>query len=198
MADDPRPIHLPSPAIEARCNDDRGCAVTEDGRLFCFEAERSAAGCTADFQEVPGINDASAVSLTMDEVCVLHRDGSVDCVKSEAGSLRPDLRALTKVEGLSGIVQLQSSRIATCGLAVSGQLSCWGLSECGSLGLSEGCGFTQVPAPIAVQQDIQTRLFGLADGLSCALDASDHVWCWGYSNWNGVAEGSPLPRRIEF
>lgn len=194
---DPRAVRLPSPAVAVTCVDDGGCAVTEDGRLFCLDVDRSNF-CAGDFQEVPGVNDAAGVTLTMDETCVLHRDGTVSCARTTPGLLRPDLGALGKVDGLSGVVELSSSRIGTCGLSRSGTLKCWGTSQCGSFGISEGCGFTEVPAPIAVQQDIETRRFGMSDGLTCSLDASGDVWCWGFSDWNGTAQGGPLARRIQF
>lgn len=75
---------------------------------------------------------------------------------------------------------------------------CWGTSQSGALGVSENCGSTAVTAPIAVQQDIETRLFGMADGYTCSLDAAGDVWCWGLSAWIGSAQGSPIPRRIRF
>jgi len=196
---DPSPIRLPSRAVQVECEDNGGCAVTEDGRLFCFEVERLPDTCTAEFEEVRGVGDATAVSLTMDDLCVLHRDGTVSCAKTN-WTLGNDaaIDALKPVPNLGGVVQMHSSRIATCGLVQSGELRCWGLSECGSLGISEDCGFTMVSSPITVQSAIDTRLFGMSDSLTCSLDASDEVWCWGLSGWDGEAKGSPLPRRIVF
>lgn len=195
---EPRPIQLESPAVEVRCADEGCCAATEDGRLFCFAGNRTDA-CEVQFTEVPGIEDAVGVSMTMEGACVLHANGKVSC---SSGMLDPVtfLPDLTHFEAMaaSNIVQLRSSRVATCGLTQSGALLCWGISQCGALGISENCGSTVVASPIAVQQDIETRLFGMQDGYTCSLDANDDVWCWGLSAWVGTAKGSPIPRRIEF
>ncbi len=194
---DPRPIQLPSPAVEARCGDRGCCAATQDGRLFCFNGSTEH-GCDVSFEEAPGIHDAVGVSMTMEGVCVLHEDGTVSCTNElDLDTWFPDLTAFERVD-ISDVVQLRSSRVATCGLTRSGSLHCWGLSQCGALGISEGCGSTYVNAPIVVQQDIQTRLFGMDDGYTCSLDANDDVWCWGFSAWTGTAQGSPTPRLIRF
>jgi alpha-tubulin suppressor-like RCC1 family protein len=185
--------------VQVKCEDNAGCAVTEDGRLFCYDVQRLGSGCRADFQEVPDVADATSVSMSMDEICVLHRDGTVSCAKlGWAPSGESQRGEFGTVPGLGGVVQLRSSRIATCGLLQSGELRCWGLSGCGSLGISEGCEFTEVSTPISVQHGLETRLFGMQDGLTCSLDANDDVWCWGLSGWDGEAKGSPVPRRIVF
>jgi hypothetical protein len=195
---DPRPIQLPSPAIQVRCADRGCCAATQDGRLFCY-AGNPLVACEVAFEEVPGIEDAVGVSMTMEGACVLHADGNVSCTSGRLNPVThlPDLTDFDAV-GISDVVQLRSSRVATCGLTRSGMLLCWGISQCGSLGISEGCGSTGVTAPLAVQQDIQTRLFGMSDGYTCSLDTNDDIWCWGLSAWTGSAQGSPIPRRIEF
>ena len=187
------PLQLPSPATQLKCTGDLGCAVTADGRLFCFDGGGSPNCQTA--QAVAGIDDALEVAITMEQLCVLHRGGTVSCApldatSSQIGNFDPPL--------LSGAIQLQSSRIATCALEQSGQLKCWGLSECGSLGIAENCGFTLVSAPLTVQSSIETRRFGMSDGLTCSEDASGDVWRWGFSGWNGQAEGNPTARRIAF
>jgi hypothetical protein len=195
---DPRPIELPSPAVEVRCADRGCCAAVEDGRLFCF-AGNPRGTCDVSFEQVPGIDDAVGVSMTMEGACVLHASGEVSCSSGrlDPDTFLPDLATFAPV-GVSNIVQLRSSRVATCGLTRSGALLCWGTSQCGALGIAENCGSTNVAAPIVVQQDIATRLFGLGDGYACSLDAAGDVWCWGFSAWTGSAQGSPIPRRIQF
>lgn len=194
---DPRPIRLPSPAVQVHCGFPNSCAVTEDGHLYCAPGG-SLEDCHSAFQEVPGVVDAVSVGVTMSETCVLHQDGTVSCAPIPERGLFPDFTKLTPMANLSGVVQLRSSRIGTCSLGAGGTLKCWGTSQCGAFGLAEGCGSTEVPAPIAVQQELQNRVFGLMDGLTCSLDARGDVWCWGLLGWNGSAKGSPLARRIQF
>jgi hypothetical protein len=190
------PVELPSPAVQVDCPQETigGCAVTADGRLFCFGSELNP-GCQ-QLQPVAGIDDAIGVAVTMEQVCVLHRGGRVSCATlGTFGAIGVFAAPLTEVKAA---VELRSSRVATCALEQSGQLKCWGLSQCGALGIAEDCENTNVPTPIVVHQEIETQRFGMSDSLLCSEDAAGQVWCWGFSDWDGQARGNPLARRILF
>jgi hypothetical protein len=188
-------LDLPSPAVQVDYKDSHGCAVTEDGRLFCFgsnlsgESGQLESDCVRTPTAVPGIDDAVEVALGMSHTCVRRTRGTVTCFGDSP---------VADVPGLSGVVHIEASRIATCALESSGTLKCWGTSLCGALGISEECGSTQVPAPIAVQAQLDVSAFGMADGLTCAVVDGDYITCWGFSDWDSEARGSPVPRRIVF
>jgi hypothetical protein len=188
-------MELPSPAVQVDYKDSHGCAVTKDGRLFCFgsnlsgESGQPESECVPTPTAVPGIDDAVEVALGMSDTCVRRKGGIVTCF-GESG--------FADVPGLSGVVGIEASRIATCALESTGTLKCWGLSLCGSLGISEDCGSTNVPLPITVQQQLDIRAFGMSDGLTCVVADEGQITCWGFSDWDGQARGNPVPRRIVF
>jgi hypothetical protein len=202
-----RNLELPSRAVQVDFSDNHGCAVTEDGRLFCFgsnsEGESGPAedDCVLTPIEVPDIDDARQVALGMAHTCVLRDSGVVTCFgEGDMLGLGPKAprRGSADVSGLRDVVSLESSRIATCALEKTGSLKCWGTSECGSLGISEDCGFTLVSEPTPVQAGMSFEAVGMADGLTCGLTDANELYCWGFSGWDGHAQGSPVPRRIGF
>ena len=197
-------VELPSPAVQVDYNEKHGCAVTADGRLYCFGANHSGQSgqppeseCVFEPTAVPDIEDAVQVALGMEHTCVLRSSDKVTCfghpeVLGDGQAHRVDMR------GLSGVVSLKASRIATCALESTGTLKCWGTSSCGSLGIFEECGSTHVVAPLIVQGALEIQDFGMDDGLVCALTSTQQIKCWGFSGWQGQALGSPVPRRIVF
>jgi len=206
-------LQLPSRAVDLDFEENHGCAVTEDGKLYCFgmnfsgeSGQPRSSSCLGLPTEVPGLDDVEHVALGMEYSCALRRGGVVTCF-GETTSLgngkvpRPaetEPPRMLDVPDLDGVVALKSSRIATCALESTGTLKCWGTSECGSLGISENCESTWVPYPIVVQSALNIRDFGMDDGLTCALTADDSVQCWGFSAWDGQARGNPVPRYIDF
>jgi hypothetical protein len=103
----------------------------------------------------------------------------------------------------------------TCVASTSGQVSCIGLDDFGSLGQADAALDTCTPLPSAVAAGFIPRRPGpcsrtwravkgleatevmtlsAGDGFFCALDAAAHGWCWGVDTHRQTGPTPPAAR----
>ncbi|MFO0601783.1 MAG: hypothetical protein U0324_01355 [Polyangiales bacterium] len=141
--------------------------------------------------------------------CALMSDGTVRCRGSDyaaafgIGIAGHPLEAV-EVPGLSGVVQVVTTRGVTCTRGRDGSVRCWGTNEYGQLGTGhegdEMCSWAPTPTPCRTRP---TRVPGLDDvvGLAaaefavCAIRRDGSVWCWGSATPYLPHGGSPVPVR---
>lgn len=137
---------------------------------------------------VPEPKSAVQVSAQRRHTCVLTANGEIECFGlNEAGRLGD---GTDKNRGTpSRVVFPEGVRIAalstgladhTCAIDAEAHVWCWGLnafSQLGTLDLGNRTEATRVRG-----LDVQITAVVTAEQLTCALDATGAVWCWGNNN----------------
>lgn len=139
--------------------------------------------------------------------CAVSTDGALYCWGEDAdGQLGdgtdggPATATPQLVTGVTeAIDRIASNNRATCFLAISGNLYCWGDNGFGELGI--GVFSDNEPLPTAVVGlGTPVRNVALGGGHACVVDIANQQACWGYNNvkqlGNETASGdqaSPVP-----
>jgi hypothetical protein len=142
------------------------CAVRASGKVVCWQPVSGLADAQpqGELTTVPGVDDATAVSVQFDSACARRASGKVACwgdnVDGDLLSLVPEGEVLTTATDLPGIDALAVSiaNHSTCVIHDGGHVGCF---DMGTL--------TDVPE---LSDAVQLS------GGSCALRASGNVVCW--------------------
>jgi hypothetical protein len=198
--------HLPRPAVQVAYNEQHGCAVLDDGRVFCHGIndygvvdgnptyDISGLHLFVEPVELSGVTDAAQVSVSAETTCVLHRTGRVSCVgaisKPELGEGR--YQSERGELPLQDVTQISSSRWTTCALTAAGEVYCWGSGDCDLVTHVEG---DNSWTPRRVTGFEPAKAFRLADeALLCIIDFDDKVSCrgfrWDYEIGTSVCEST--------
>jgi len=157
--------------------------------------------------DVPGINDAFAVSLGEAHTCVLRADETVTCWgNNDAGQLGNDvvLGSATPmaVANLSGVVGLAAGARHTCAVNQAGIVSCWGAGTDGQLGWTGLLGDHKAPAPVSSLPAAAVEVTA-GDRHTCARLASDRgpetpgrVFCWGNNSKGQLGDNTQAPHPV--
>lgn len=92
-----------------------------------------------------------------------------------------DVTAPVPVSGGHAFAAIACGIQHTCAITLDGSVWCWGLADAN--GLVEAS--TTNPVELTLQLEESTPQFGpfvalsAGNGLSCALDTRQDVWCWG-------------------
>ncbi len=211
-----------SHALESQSGGDAVCVLTANGDVYCWGSNTqgvlgiapSTLANTATPTKIGGLPPASHISVGNDHACALLRDGTMWCWGNNSyGQLgKPptspgtsEFHTPAQVPGTtSGNVSIATRNGSTCLLAGPGVVSCWGLSDRGSLGHVPGtsgdltAGSTYYsPSPIAVDAGTDiTRFNSYEDGV-CTLEPSGTV-CFGNGVFNDVSGNPGPPVHITF
>ena len=182
---------------------DHTCAVTADGRLFCWgDNAASQVGAGASTIPVPleiALQGVTSLALGARHTCAVASGGLYCWGASDRGQLGGATPGPTPspVPGLgSGVTQVAAGVEHTCALQ-SGALLCWGSNDKGQLGTGGGASAT----PQTVALGGVTRL-GLGDRHSCALAvgaSGPALFCWGDNGSGQSGSGSnslPTPTEV--
>lgn len=190
------------------------CAVTKAGEVECWgdnevgELGNGTLVSSATPVKVPGIKDATEVSVGNATVCALTKQGAVWCWgyggDGELGNGAPTMaqKSPVQVTGLeSGVFALSVGGYDACAIkqvgstANQGSVWCWGL---GGLDLVNDTGTGNAPAPVAIPA-LSSGVTAVSVGgySACALKGGG-VLCWGGTDGNGelgngTMNASPTP-----
>lgn len=122
-----------------------GCATTDAGAVRCWDGPALQGSTGGD-----ALTDAVEVTVGALYRCARHADGTVSCWGSNAvGQLGDgtidDAATPQPVEGLSGIVAVETSGYTTCAMSVTGSVWCWGSDDHGQLGQGTSGGIASRP-----------------------------------------------------
>jgi len=184
------------------------CALTRAGAAYCWgfngSGQLGTGNTTASNRPVPvsGGLVFTQLSATYDHTCGVSA-GAVWCwgtnAHGEVGDMMPapGVRVPTRAQLPSDLTMRQVSAgfQATCALATSAQLFCWGDAFVGKLGVGNGIPSQPIADPlIAGETAPPTLIPGLYRSVSirgddgCAITTSNNVACWGDNTWRQLGK----------
>jgi hypothetical protein len=191
--------------------DDRGCAITVDGRLWCWggDAAGEVVGChgghppeASEGSELPGMSatrckprpielpaKATRVWAGSMSTCTTLQDGVLFC----AG--RGWFGASTRHQQVTldvPFIELAFADDHACLLSGEGTVRCLGANDAGQLG--DGTAESRT-ATVAVVGLPKVRALDVSERRSCALDHEGGVWCWGNRGVDSI-EIDRTPARV--
>lgn len=184
--------------IEDRTGILRCTGSNTDGQLGVGDYEDRASGTVV-------AGEYRAVATGDRHTCAIRRDGSMACWGSSSngklgiGTDVGDPNTPRDVETTLSWLDVCAGATHTCALAEDRTLHCWGLNDCGALGLGADRERKLVPTALGLGGGWLEVACGAFH--ACALDAEGEIHCWGGgSNGNlgrGSFEDSGEPRPID-
>jgi alpha-tubulin suppressor-like RCC1 family protein len=188
-------VALAAPIVDVGVSRSAGCAVREDGALFCYGFNDALPrDLEGSFHRVPTVS-AKKVAVGANHVCVVDPRGDVLCAGGGAaievlpGSVVPKAEDIPnptatnwrKVQQVSNAVTVETGPHHTCALTQAGDVFCWGSAHYGRLGPTNKDGTpAKVPGLGTVKE------LSVHDDLTCVLSTDKKVRCFGQT-W--VEEG---------
>jgi hypothetical protein len=198
-------IHAPikGRVIDIGLGDDHGCALVEDGRVYCWGLnDAGQLGRATPRRRSPASGDrallvpglAKLVSLDAGEAhtCGLDEQGTAWCWgANDHGQLGAPLSGHgtpVSVPNMPSLISLQVADTHACGIDHDARVWCWGDDREGQLG--DGPGIVgEGPRVITGLPAITQLASGAAT--SCAIDEHGEVWCWGRNDKRQASTSSP-------
>lgn len=205
---EPAVVALP-PAAGISVGARRACVLTEDGHVACLSLEvRSDLGEWHFGPEgpgapvvVPGIADATQVSVGAAHSCALRAGGAISCwgdnTFGQLGNGTFDSAESPAPVGLGPALAVGAGESATCALTEAG-VYCWGRALHGQLGDGgephEACAVNETcsPSPVLVQGLSTPESVSVGRNGACAVDGDSRVRCWGWPSEVGGHGTSPV------
>ena len=184
-AREPVPIMPAMRVRDVAVGDDHGCALANDGALYCWGYVYN-----IDFDESRPVHIGRIplVALTSGSrhVCAIDASGQAYCWgrnwRGQLGQPRPKSgnQDLIRVAGPVRFRSLSAGDNHTCGVSIDGRAYCWGENGDGQLGTGiVGHDFqpTSIPSPVASP----LRFTAIAAGYehTCAVSSQGGMFCWG-------------------
>ena len=156
---------------------DRTCTVLPSGTVRCWEHEAADGGTD---QSIEGSVEVAQVTVGDELVCLLRRDGKVECQGSRARAY--------ELGALDDVGQLAGGDRHTCAVRHDGSVWCWG--DGAALGRGEG----SRARPAAIAGLPAVRKTSASNEHTCALARQGSVHCWGRAAGGALGDGSNRDR----
>lgn len=171
-------------AVSVQVGPSFGCAVTSEGKLFCFQG-----GSTHEIELLSGIKDAAI----FDQMVIgVKKDGSL-----AAAILTSDARDVVPVAvpRLRDVVAVSAGIEHACALQSSGSVVCWGDPRyTGTWVDVEGIGVERyrllASRAVKVQGLEDAVQLAVGDTHTCAVTRMKGLRCWGLNWAGGLGDGS--------
>ena len=184
------------------------CALRQTGTISCWgdndlgQLGDGTGGNERDVSLVParvqGIDDATAISTSLDHSCALHQNGTISCWgidltaqvddNEEPMSLVP-----AKVQGIDDATAISTSLDHSCALHQNGTISCWGIDLTAQVDDNEEP-MSLVPAKVQGIDDAIAVSAG--NEYSCALNNDGTISCWGDNDIGQLGDGTEEPSSV--
>jgi alpha-tubulin suppressor-like RCC1 family protein len=193
---------LPSGIRELSTLSDHTCALTRDGKTFCWGMNaRGQLGDGTDFPhlapvEVLGLDsDAVSVAAGRSHSCAATGDGAVWCWGDNSygqlgdGTRQSSLLPVRVAQGSDIAVRVVTGFYHTCYQTKSGKVKCWGLNAAGMLGNGSSANSSN---PVEVKLAEAASFIEAGDEHTCAITVDGSIYCWG-SNFDGQLGNNKAP-----
>lgn len=163
------------------------CAGVRNGSVICWGDERLIPSTSAKREQakplvVAALKHAKKIDFGIGHACAILRDDTVACWGNnndgQLGSPRPkSSRDLVAVPGLKDVVDIALGPSHSCAATKKGDVYCWGRNRNKTITPKDNDPKITQPARI----DGVSKIVKLAanDAMSCGLDASSDLYCWG-------------------
>ena len=107
-----------------------------------------------------------------------------------------------QVSGLTNLIQLGAGPTHSCALRGDGTVWCWGANNYGQLGdglAHQSCGGNDCslyPVQVTSLTGVQAIATSGMSNYTCAIDASDDLWCWGANQTGQIGDNSTTQRPV--
>jgi alpha-tubulin suppressor-like RCC1 family protein len=188
------------------------CGLTADGIAYCWGDGQGGALGTGDTAVVatPTLVAGSllfaSLSAGADYTCGATKDGLLFCWgHGTAGQLgTEDTLDLvpTRVHQTDGLTfqSIAAGGTHTCALTTAGDAYCWGQGTYGQLGTGVAPFSTDVPVAVTGGITFVALSVGLSSEHTCGVTPDTVTYCWGYSLYGQVGDGTttnrPAPTRV--
>ncbi|MDX2260063.1 MAG: hypothetical protein SFU84_00020 [Gemmatimonadales bacterium] len=184
---------------------DRGCAVAESGRVWCFTLSTSSSALYSSFEELPGtyppLHGLSSSTLGQVGYCGLSAVGRGYCwgVNTDNRFAQVPLVNPTTPTAISTTQPFASILVgpySSCGLTAEGAAWCWGYNGSGLAGQPPTTPLTNAqPAELVTALKFSQLVFTGFPAAACGIATSGGLWCWGQDPVYPFASGH-LPRML--
>jgi large repetitive protein len=158
------------------------CSVGASGAVWCSGESQfgSPLGNGYERVRIPGISNATQVSVGADSTCALLGGGTVKCWGFNGwGQLGNGTFVSSDspvdVSGLTNVVQIEVGQTYACARKSDGTVWCWGNGDVSRNGTG-----TTTSTPVQLTSITGASDLSLGDGMGCVLIGGG-VKCWGYA-----------------
>jgi alpha-tubulin suppressor-like RCC1 family protein len=198
----------PIPGVKGRVIDlgigaTHGCALIEDGRVYCWGVNRAGQlGRAKSTKRSPNGGDRALLVSGLpqlvnldggdDHTCGLDAQGTAWCWGSnehgQLGGSPSGFGVPVSVPDLPSLASLHVGDTHACGLDHDARVWCWGDDREGQLG--DGPGIVG-QGPRVIEGLPAIRQLSTATATTCAVDEKGEVWCWGLNESRQASTASP-------
>ena len=175
------------------------CALRASGHVACWGS--NFAGMLGDgtfdphftAQDVPGLQDATAISANQTSTCALRATGQVACWGYLWGGMGDGTNSVLSttpqlIDGLVDATAVASGVQQSCALRATGQVACWGSNIEGELGDQTPLHSSDIPIVVRGLTDATSVAAG--NFFSCAGRATGGAACWGDNEFGALGDGT--------
>lgn len=195
-------VGLPEPALSVAVGLSTSCATLQSGSLWCWGSSLfGQIGLAADTPATPfptrisGLGPVHTVALGHNHICAVEHTGRLACwgekrvVRNHATYIEQHDRPKT-LPHAPVFTTLDAGAIHTCGTTADQALYCWGASDSGALGKTEGRDRRVVPQPLRMESPGPV-LYAAAGSAHTCLGTPTGVWCQGATDAYTPAQSTP-------
>jgi len=166
--------------------DNKACAVTRQGSVFCWGHEWSPSATRLSPVQKTGITDASLISTGYYHSCVTTTGSTFNCWgdgtwQKQTGTTQVSGDIYTTPGLATSSIDAKGNR--TCVVLVDTTAKCWGGGYLGVLGTGNESDRSTASSVKVSSSEVLTGVdrIDLGESLACALLINTSIYCWGYT-----------------
>jgi alpha-tubulin suppressor-like RCC1 family protein len=201
----PTAVATPVRFAQISAGTDHTCALTSDGRAYCWGANRDGQLGTgtsvATITPQPVSTDARFASISAGSfhTCAVTLAGGAYCWGSNSGGqlgIAVSSSAHTTPMPVAGELRFRSiaaGALQTCGVAEDGRAICWGANSNGVLGTGD---LESGPTPRPALTEARFSSLGVRGEHACGVATDGAGYCWGSNRFGELGNGVVVGRAV--